>query len=193
MLEELVKRNRSYRRFNQDERIELKLLRRLVDLARHSASSANRQPLKYVLTVDPDTNQRVFETLKWAGYLKEWDGPGEGERPAAYIVILGDTTIHKTFSVDHGIAAQSILLGATEAGFGGCMVASIDQLKLKEVLAVPEHMVVLLVVALGKPVEEVVVEPVDSEGRIEYYRGPDGVHYVPKRTLDELVVGEFGS
>ena len=193
MLEELVKRNRSYRRFNQDERIELKLLRRLVDLARHSASSANRQPLKYVLTVDPDTNQKVFETLKWAGYLKEWDGPGEGERPAAYIVILGDTTIHKTFSVDHGIAAQSILLGATEAGFGGCMVASIDQLKLKRVLALPEHLVVLLVVALGKPAEEVVVESVDSEGKIEYYRGPDGVHHVPKRTLGELVVGEFGS
>ncbi|MFG1691699.1 nitroreductase family protein [Gemmatimonadota bacterium] len=193
MLEELVKRNRSYRRFHQDERIELKLLRRLVDLARHSASSANRQPLKYVLTVDPDTNQKVFETLKWAGYLKEWDGPGEGERPAAYIVILGDTTIHKTFSVDHGIAAQSILLGATEAGFGGCMVASIDQLKLKRVLALPEHLVVLLVVALGKPAEEVVVESVDSEGKIEYYRGPDGVHHVPKRPLGELVVGEFGS
>lgn len=193
MLEELVKRNRSYRRFNQDERIELKLLRRLVDLARHSASSANRQPLKYVLTVDPDTNQNVFETLRWAGYLKEWDGPAEGQRPAAYIVILGDTTIHKTFSVDHGIAAQSILLGATEAGFGGCMVASIDQLKLKQILAIPEYLVVLLVVALGKPAEEVVVEPVGSDGKIEYYRDPDGVHHVPKRTLDELVVGEFGS
>lgn len=193
MLEELVKRNRSYRRFNQDERIELKLLRGLVDLARHSASSANRQPLKYVLTVDPDTNENVFETLRWAGYLKEWDGPAEGQRPAAYIVILGDTTIHKTFSVDHGIAAQSILLGATEAGFGGCMVASIDQLKLKQILAIPEHLVVLLVVALGKPAEEVVVEPVGSDGKIEYYRDPDGVHHVPKRTLDELVVGEFGS
>lgn len=193
MLEELVKRNRSYRRFNQDERIELKLLRRLVDLARHSASSANRQPLKYVLTVDPDTNQNVFETLRWAGYLKEWDGPAEGQRPAAYIVILGDTTIHKTFSVDHGIAAQSILLGATEAGFGGCMVASIDQLKLKQILAIPEYLVVLLVVALGKPAEEVVVESVGSDGKIEYYRDPDGVHHVPKRTLDELVVGEFGS
>ena len=193
MLEELVKRNRSYRRFNQDERIELKLLRRLVDLARHCASSANRQPLKYVLTVDPDTNQNVFETLRWAGYLKEWDGPAEGQRPAAYIVILGDTTIHKTFSVDHGIAAQSILLGATEAGFGGCMVASIDQLKLKQILAIPEYLVVLLVVALGKPAEEVVVESVGSDGKIEYYRDPDGVHHVPKRTLDELVVGEFGA
>ena len=193
MLEELVKRNRSYRRFNQDERIELKLLRRLVDLARHSASSANRQPLKYVLTVDPDTNRNVFETLRWAGYLKEWDGPAEGQRPAAYIVILGDTTIHKTFSVDHGIAAQSILLGATEAGFGGCMVASIDQLKLKQILTIPEHLVVLLVVALGKPAEEVVVESVGSDGKIEYYRDPDGVHHVPKRTHDELIVGAFGA
>jgi len=193
MLEELVKRNRSYRRFNQDDRIELKLLRGLVDLARHSASSANRQPLKYVLTVDPDTNQMVFETLSWAGYLKEWDGAAEGERPAAYIVILGDTRVHRTFSVDHGIAAQTILLGATEAGFGGCMVASIDQLKLRQILAIPEHLVVLLVVALGKPVEEVVVDAVGSDGKIEYYRDPDGVHHVPKRTLDELIVGEFGA
>ena len=193
MLERLVKRNRSYRRFNQDERIDLKLLRGLVDLARHCASSANRQPLKYVLTVDPDTNQKVFETLRWAGYLKEWDGPAEGERPAAYIVILGDARIHKTFSVDHGIAAQTILLGATEAGFGGCMVASIDQLKLKQILTIAEHLVVLLVVALGTPAEEVVVESVGSDGKIEYYRDPDGVHHVPKRTLDELIVGEFGA
>lgn len=193
MLERLVKRNRSYRRFNQDERIDLKLLRGLVDLARHCASSANRQPLKYVLTVDPDTNQKVFETLRWAGYLKEWDGPAEGERPAAYIVILGDARIHKTFSVDHGIAAQTILLGATEAGFGGCMVASIDQLKLKQILTIAEHLVVLLVVALGAPAEEVVVESVGSDGKIEYYRDPDGVHHVPKRTLDELIVGEFGA
>jgi nitroreductase len=193
MLEELVKRNRSYRRFDQDEHMELKLLRHLVDLARHSASSANRQPLKYVLSADPDTNQSIFETLKWAGYLKDWDGPVEGERPAAYIVILGDTTIHKSFSVDHGIAAQSILLGATEAGYGGCMVASVDQLRLKQGLAIPEHLVVLLVVALGKPVERVVVEPLSPEGKIEYYRDPEGVHHVPKRRLDELIVGEFGS
>jgi hypothetical protein len=73
------------------------------------------------------------------------------------------------------------------------MVASIDHLKLKQILTIPEHLVVLLVVALGKPAEEVVVEPVGSDGKIEYYRDPDGVHHVPKRTHDELIVGAFGA
>jgi nitroreductase len=147
------------------------------------------QPLKYRLSSDQETNQRIFPHLGWAAYLRDWSGPPEGERPSAYIVILGDTGIRQSFGVDPGIAAQSILLGATERGFGGCIIGSIDHDALRVALGLDPHLEILLVLALGKPRETVVIEPVGPEGDIKYWRGPDGVHHVPKRALDDIIVG----
>jgi nitroreductase len=188
MIADLVFKNRSYRRFYQDTAVEMETLRRLVDLARLSASGANRQPLKFKLVCDPETNARVFPCLAWAGYLKDWPGPQEGERPSAYIVILGDTQISQGFGVDHGIAAQSILLGATEQGLGGCIIASIQKDKLRVALSIPERYEILLILALGKPKETVVVDPIGPDGDIKYWRDEDGVHHVPKRSLDEIIL-----
>ena len=126
MLKDLVCRNRSYRRFDQDHPVAVELLRELVDLARLSASGANMQPLKYILSSDRDTNDLIFRHTRWAGYMEDWAGPSPGERPSSYIVILGDLDIKESFDCDHGIAAQSILLGATEKGLGGCIIGSID-------------------------------------------------------------------
>ena len=192
MLKELVHKNRSYRRFSQDVQIELDTLRSLVALARQSASGSNRQPLKYILSCDSQTNALIFPNTAWAGFLKDWPGPAEGERPSAYIIILGDTEISKSVGCDHGIAAQSIMLGATEKGLGGCMIGSIKKGALREALEIPEQYEILLVLALGKPAETVVLEDVGSDGSIKYYRDDEDVHHVPKRALDELVLREFG-
>jgi nitroreductase len=189
MLKDLIAKNRSYRRFYQEATIDCETLRDMVDLARLSASGANRQPLKYILACDPDKNARIFPCLAWAGYLKDWPGPAEGERPSAYIVVLGDTEISQSAGVDHGIAAQSILLGATEKGFGGCIIASIRKDDLREALHIPARYEILLVLALGKPKETVVVEPVGPDGDIKYWRDAEGVHHVPKRALAEIIVG----
>ena len=191
MLKELVRRNRSYRRFYQDKPVELETLRELVDLARLSASGANLQPLKYILCCDPGVNAQIFPSLAWAGYLRDWPGPAEGERPAAYVIILGDTEICKGFGVDHGIAAQSIMLGATEKGLGGCIIASIDRPALRKTLNVSDQYEILLVLALGKPKETVTIDQVGPDGDIKYYRDTDGVHHVPKRSLDDLIVFEY--
>jgi nitroreductase len=126
-LRDLVVSNRSYRRFHEDVPIDCEVLKELVDLARLSASGANLQPWKFMLLCDADRNALVFPHLGWAGYLKDWPGPAEGERPSAYIIVLGDTEIRKAVGCDHGIAAQSILLGATEKGLGGCMIASVQK------------------------------------------------------------------
>jgi len=191
-LKDLVLRNRSYRRFYQDVPVDLDTLRALVDLARLSASGANLQPLKYILSCDPATSARIFPHTRWAGYLKDWGGPKEGERPTAYVVILGDTEISKSFGCDHGIAAQSIMLGATERGLGGCMIGSIDRDALRQTLDIPEQYEILLVLALGKPKETVVVEEVGPDGNTKYYRDAQDVHHVPKRSLGDLIVGEYG-
>ena len=193
MISELVKANRSCRRFYEDHQIELKTLEELVDLARLSASGANLQPLKYIISCQPEMNAEIFSCLAWAGYLKDWPGPDPGERPSGYIVILGDTTIKEEFGVDHGIAGQSMLLGAREKGLAGCMIASINRKDLRPMLNIESHLKILLVLAIGKPKEEVVIEPVGSDGNIKYWRDAEAVHHLPKRALSDIIVGSHGS
>ena len=192
MLEDLVRKNRSYRRFHQNVPVDMETLRALVNLARLSASGSNLQPLKYILSCEPETNARIFPHTRWAGYLKDWSGPAEGERPSAYVVILGDTEIRKSFGCDHGIAAQSIMLGAAERGLGGCMIGSVDHTGLRKALDIPEQYDILLVLALGKPKETVVLEDVGPDGDVRYYRDAQGVHHVPKRSPSELILREYG-
>ena len=168
MLKDLVFKTRSYRRFDQSVSVDMATLRELVDLARLSASGANRQPLKFILSNEPEKNARIFACLHWAGYLKGWTGPAEGERPTAYIIILGDTDLSKAFGVNHGIAAQSMMLGAVEKGLGGCMVGAIDTKPLRASLHISEQYEILLVLALGKPVEKIIIDPVGEGGDIKY-------------------------
>ncbi len=187
-LRELVEKNRSRRRFRENAPLDMATLRELVDLARLSASAMNLQPLKYVLSCDPERNARIFPHLGWALGLKDWPGPAVGERPAGYIVVLVDTTIVKSFGCDHGIAAQSILLGAVERGLGGCMIASVNKEGLRASLAIPREYDILLVVALGVPDEEVVIEEVGEDGNTMYWRDDRGAHHVPKRSLDDIIL-----
>jgi nitroreductase len=184
----LVRKSRSYRRFDQDHQIAGETLRELVQLAQYSPTGNNLQPLKFWLSNRPEMNRVVFPHLGWAGSLKDWDGPAEGERPSAYIIILGDKQIKANFGVDHGIAAQSIMLGATERGLGGCMLGAVQREGLRQALAIPELYEILLVLALGKPTETVVTEPLGEEGQVKYYRDSEGVHHVPKRSLVDLIV-----
>lgn len=189
MIRDSIIKNRSYRRFYEEAHIELETLKELVDLARLSASAGNLQPLKYILSSDPQKNALIFPHLAWAGYLKDWPGPCEGERPSAYIIILGDKEITQSFGCDHGIAAQSILLGATEKGLGGCIIGSIKRQELRKALGIPSRYEILLVLALGKPREKVVVEEVEPNRDIKYWRDSEGLHHVPKRALDKLIIG----
>ncbi len=188
MIKDLIKKNRTYRRFYEDFEIERNILEDLVDLARLSASASNKQPLKYILSCEKNKNEIIFNTLAWAGYLKDWPGPIEGEKPSAYIIMLNDTEITNNYWCDPGIAAQSILLGATEKGFGGCIFASVKRNELRSALKIDERYEILYVLAIGKPKEQVVLETVGPEGDIKYWRDNQGVHHVPKRTLEEIII-----
>ena len=188
MIRDLIEKTRSYRRFHQDFKIELETLKELLELARLSAAAGNLQPLKYMLSNDPEKNDTIFPNLGWAGYLKDWPGPGEGERPSAYVIVLGDKRICKSFGCDHGIACQNILLGAVEKGLGGCMIGSVNRERLRQDLDISDHFEILLVLALGKPKESVVLEEVGPDGNIKYWRDSDGVHHVPKRSLNDIIV-----
>ncbi|MBU1355426.1 MAG: nitroreductase family protein [Candidatus Edwardsbacteria bacterium] len=192
MLKDLILKNRSYRRFDQKHQVELATLRHLVELARLSGSAGNLQPLKYILSSDPETNETIFPFLLWAKYLKDWKGPAEGERPTAYIVMLWDTSICLSkMHYDAGICAQSILLGAAEKGLGGCMLASVNREGLRKALDIDAGYEIPLVIALGKPAETAVIDDVGPDGKIEYWRDDKQVHHVPKRPLKELIIKEY--
>jgi len=190
MIADLIKRNRSCRIFYQEEVVSLEILKDLVDLARLSASAGNLQPLKYILSSNLDKNDRIFSCLGWAGYLKGWPGPQDGERPSGYIIILCDReNATEWIGYDCGIASQSILLGAREKGLAGCMIGSINRKRLRDILNIPVHIKTLLVIAIGKPNEEIVIEKVDQSNNIQYWRDEKGVHHVPKKKLKDIIIG----
>jgi nitroreductase len=192
MIENLIRKNRSCRRFYQNNLVNMQTLEGLVNLGRLSASAGNLQPLAYALSCNAKKNEEIFSCLAWAAYLKDWSGPEEGERPVAYIAVLLDTTIAKDPGCDHGIACQSIMLGAREKGLAGCMIGAIDRERLKSVLNISDQYKILLVLALGTPKETVVIEPVlGPDNSIKYWRDEKGVHHVPKRSLQDIVVGTF--
>lgn len=193
MLKDLVLKNRSYRRFYQEHSINSDILKELVDCARLTASGGNRQPLKYILSCDSTKNALIFDQLSWAAYLKDWPGPSEGERPSAYIIMLGDTEISQSFNYDNGIAAQTILLGATEKGLGGCMIATIKRDALREALQIPTRYEIVLVIALGKPKETVIIEqmkPDGPDGDVKFWRDSEQRHHVPKRSLEVIILAK---
>ena len=186
-LAQLAARSRTFRRFDENQRVAKSTLRSLVNLARLSPSGGNLQPLKFMLLNNPRHNARVFPCLAWAGYFPDWPGPAAGERPAAYILILGDTAIRKDFGCDHGIAAQSIMLGAAEAGLGGCIIGSINRPRLRRALRLPARYEILLALALGRPRETVILETA-RRGAIKYWRDDQARHHVPKRPLNEIIL-----
>lgn len=190
MMKELVRKNRSYRRFYGDKSIDLSILRELVDLARLCPNGRNIQGLKYMIFNSKEDNEKISENLFWAGYLKDWDGPEEAEKPTAYIVMFRDNTLGNPMPVNEGIALQTMLLGAVEQGLGGCILGNVNRVKLKEALNFNDNYELAYVLALGHPKEEVVIDEMDESQDIKYWRDENKVHHVPKRSLDDLIINE---
>ncbi len=185
---ELVKKARSYRRFDESVPIPPDVVHQLVDAARLSPSARNAQPLKYLVSTNKEMNERIFSTLSWAGSLKEWDGPKPGERPTAYIIVLLDSSISANAGVDPGIVGQTVQLGATEAGYGACMLGAINRAKLAEIIEPADGFSIEMVIALGKPAEKIVLEDPRFDGSVVYYRDETDAHHVPKRRLEETLI-----
>jgi nitroreductase len=180
-------RNRSCRRFDAAHPLDEEILKGLIGVARLVSSAANLQPLRYVLSCAPVQNERIHSTLTWAGTIPGWPGLPPEERPTGYIVVLTDKGLKESADIDVGIAAQTILLAATERGLGGCMLGSIQRARLRALLDLPESLAISLVIALGRPVDEVVLEDAAPGDSVRYWRDGNRVHHVPKRRLEDLI------
>lgn len=183
---------RSFRRFYEDERIPRELMVDMVDTTRYAAASCNAQVLKYKIFSTPKECAEMYPNVAWAGALTDWDGPIEGERPSGYIVIIRDEdlTINDKLSAwDEGIVAQTMMLAAREAGFGGCMIGSFKAGSVAKLCGLEDkNMKPGLILALGKPKEEVRIVDVPEDGNIKYFRDAEGIHYVPKRSLEDILL-----
>ena len=188
---ELILKTRSYRRFHENEPVPTSTLRELAEMARIAQSPWNRQAARFVFCNRPEKNAEIFPHLVWASRMPDWPGPAEGERPAAYIVIVGDKQIAQSFPFDHVVAGSAMLLGATERGFGGCLIGAFNKKRIAATAGLSDRYEPLLVVALGKPNETIVLDPVGPDGNTDYWNDEDGVHHVPKRSLDDLILGEL--
>jgi hypothetical protein len=67
------------------------------------------------------------------------------------------------------------------------MFGAVRREELAALLALPPHLDIALVIALGKPVEKVILEDLPADGSIRYYRDSQGTHHVPKRQQQELI------
>ncbi len=190
MLKDLLKQSRSYRSFDKDVRISPEQLADWIDHTRYCPSSVNLQMLKFRPVTDPTECDALFALTRWAGKIKEIKLPPMGHEPVAYIVICSDASITPTassFQTDVGICAQTVMLAACEAGFGGCMIGSFSKEAVKELFALPAFIQPELVLALGKPDECVRLVNEAPDGSVTYYR-KNGIHYVQKRTLEHLIL-----
>lgn len=190
MLKDLLTRARSYRSFDESLPVSRERLLSWIDFTRLCPSSINLQMLKIRPVTEQKECQDMLSATRWAGKLKDVTLPPKGHAPTAYAVICADTQViasAEQFQKDVGILAQTLLLAAVEDGFGGCMIGSFSKETVTDLLGLPEHLPPQLVIALGKPDERVETVPLPENGDTSYYR-ENGVHYVPKRSLDELII-----
>lgn len=188
-LESLIKKSRSVRSFAPGKKVDSETLEKLIELCRYTPSSANLQALKFRPVTDEAEVAQVFAATAWAGYIKDEKLPPEGHEPSAFIVICCDKNIAANVTPlfkDTGICAQTAMLGAAEAGLGGCMIGSFDADKIKTALGLSDNLEITLVLALGYADEA--PEIIDAkDGNIKYFR-KNGCHYVPKRSLDDIII-----
>lgn len=191
-LRELMKSNRTVRRFREDKEVGEEILLRLIELTRYCPSGRNAQPLRYAIIKSEEDRKKIFPLLKWAGYFKDWDGPSEGERPSAYIIQYLDTRYGKDCLCDDGLQLEAITLGMHTLGLAGCIIKAFNSIELSHIFNFGEQFIPRYVLALGYPVEEVKLEDMSGkeDADYKYYRSSDGIHHVPKRPLSELILNK---
>ncbi|MFI3324934.1 MAG: nitroreductase family protein [Clostridia bacterium] len=191
MFKDLVKANRSYRGYDESRFITLEELTDMVDHARLSPSSVNAQPFQYYLANEKEEVAKIQKLTKWAKALPNDTLPHKGMCPTAFIIIYQDMSNGEStqrYQKDVGIVAQTILLAAAEKGLGGCMIGNYSPNEVKKNIDLPDNLMPMLIIAIGKPSEEIVLTEIEKGESIKYYRDENDVHYVPKRKLEDIIL-----
>lgn len=187
MLLDLVKKNRSTRRFDESFAIDYDTVYSWLEVLPFVASQRNMQMLKYIIVADADICNEITAISKWAGYIDGWDRPPKGERPRAYLIQLLDTTLLDNAAFDEGMQLQSIRLMAIEQAISSCVIMAFDSKALRQILNIDERYKINAIVAFGKSAETCIIEDI-KDNNVRYYRDENGIHHIPKRQLSELII-----
>jgi nitroreductase len=192
MINSLVEKNRSYRKFHEEVEIKRETLEELIGLARLSPCGMNLQSLRYMLITDKEDREKIYPYIKWAAFLKEWGGPVDGQRPTGFIIMFTDKSVQNSFvtEIDMGIACQSILLGAVEKGLGGCIIGAINKNEVIKAFDIKENLEMKLIIALGSPDQNIIIDDAELHSDLKYWEDKSGNHHVPKLKLKDLIVGK---
>ena len=185
-VETLMEKNRSYRGYDKSFVVRREMLERIVAVNTKIASAKNQQVLRFKLVTKETGADIVLQNMKLGGLLPELHLPFAGTEPEAFIIICSTIPENKFVDIDLGIAAQSMLLKATEMGLGGIMIGAFNKAKITEAFQLPYEP--LLMIAVGKGNEKIKLEPVNAEDKLAYYRDEKGVQYVPKIKWEQLIL-----
>jgi len=184
-IEEAIRKRRTIRRFKQDP-IPSEILKKLIDYARIAPAGSNIQAVEYVIVESSTMREKMFPLVKWASSLPaDQRTPESGREPTAYIIVIINTDIKKSYyDYDIGAAVENILLGAVNFGLGCCWMANIKGNKIRNLLEIPPNYEIKHVISLGYPDETSVMEP--YEDSFKYWKKGNEMH-VPKRKLDDII------
>lgn len=183
-LRRLLLHNRSYRGYDNSFVVREDQLRRIIEVATLCPSARNQQVLRF-RPVLKDESDKVLSHIRLGGALPELHLPFPGNEPNAFVVICSTVEESKYVDMDLGIVAQSMLLQATEIGLGGICIGAFDHEPIKEALNLAYEP--LLVLAIGRPKESIELVECHEGDSLTYYRNND-IHYVPKLSLDDLIL-----
>ncbi|MBI9033891.1 MAG: nitroreductase family protein [Bacteroidales bacterium] len=188
-LKQLIKANRSYRKYEHAIKIEESVILEWIDYARFVSSSKNRQAVRFLVITESDQVQCICNQMQWARHLKGWDGPNKEQMPSALLIVCTDDTVNNKAETDVGIITQTLLLQAVNEGFGGCILRSINRKLIREKYKLNENLKIDMVVALGKPAQEIILEEMGAGSQAcDYWEDENGTHHVPKRAMEDVVI-----
>ncbi len=184
-LDTLLSRNRSYRGYDRTVVVGKSTLEKIVAVNTRIPSARNQQVLRFKLVTRDSGATDVLAHIKLGGALPELNLPFAGTEPEAFIIICSTIPENKLVDIDLGISAQSMLLKATDLGLNGIIIGAFNKTKIIEAFGL-EHEP-LLILAIGKGAENIRLTEIREQESHNYYR-ENGVHFVPKVTLSDLLL-----
>ena len=184
-LDTLFEKNRSCRGYKKDFVVTHDMLKRIVNVNTKIASGKNQQVLRFKLVTKGDDADFVLQNIKLGGMLPELHLPYQGTEPEAFIIICTSAPETKIIDIDLGISMQSMSLKATEMGLNCVMICAFNKANITEHFRLPYEPLAIL--AVGKGAEKIKLKTISVDESRAYYR-VDGVHYVPKVKLDDIVI-----
>ena len=180
----LLAKNRSCRGYDSTFIVRDDQLRSIIEVNTKIASARNAQVLRF-RPVNSSEAAKVLPHIRLGGALPELRLPLPGTEPNAYIIICTTVAADKNVYTDLGISAQSMLLRAVEMGLAGICIGAFDKEHIKQEFSL-EHEP-LMVLAIGRSSEDIRLVEIDEKEDKKYYR-KNGVHYVPKLRLDNIII-----